>query len=47
MLSAAGWTLRFVPLLGMPDGLSDFCGGLASGLLIGAMASWSGRSRAV
>jgi hypothetical protein len=46
VLFAAGWALRFVPQLGMPDGLSAFCGGVASGLLIAAIATWSGRSRA-
>lgn len=34
--------LRFLPQLGVPRGLADFCGGLAVGLLIGVLMTWVG-----
>lgn len=34
--------MRFVPAVGLPRALADFCGGFGAGVLIGAIVTWVG-----
>lgn len=36
------WALRFVPQLGVPPGVTGFCGGFGAAFLIAALVNWAG-----